>query len=272
MPGYGYKYADDAAERLGASDFIQLKADHDKFIGAIVGEPYVEEVVWNTKTNRNEKWSKEHEAAGKKPNARFYFNIYVLAEGNGKDLKRHDPPVVKKFNCSGKTFKRLRKVQEKFPQDKYFIEIERRGGKGDTDTTYEAVPDDAIPAQLQTTLTKALEAHMNYLKTGTKPAEGTPVLHDLSKAFGADEEEESSDAKTKSAANGLIETAVAEDFKKRLKILPRAQIDRFLARFGVGAIKDVKAEDAEKAKNFIEELEGKNSSPAAQAPENDPFA
>src|SRR5262249_37007556 len=116
-----------------------------------------------------------------------------------------------------------------------------------------------------------------FLQTGVKPAEGLIVLHDLSKAFGSDDDEDSSDTKSTSkngaAASGFIPTELAEDLKARLKILPRAQIDKFLARLGVDAIKKVKSEDADKAKAFVVELEGKDTSSNSQAvQENDPFA
>lgn len=271
--GKGWDKAVETTERITAQGkiFVRLENDGEKIVGAFLGDPHTEEVIWNEKLGRNEPFNKEHEAAGKKPSAKFFINFYATSEGDENKMSAIDPPSVRVFNCSLKTFKLVLKARDKYGLENKFFEIERKGKKGDTQTTYTILPEGDIPSELKSNLIKAVAAHDVFLEKGTKVPEGVIALHDLVKvASGEEEGTEDTTKKNGAAKSTVIASDIAEDLKKRLKQLPRAQIDKFLSRFGVAAIKDVKSEDTEAAKAFVSELEGKNASPPAA--EADPFA
>lgn len=245
----------------GPSIFIRLADDGEKFVGQFCGEPHVRELVWNEKKNAYEDFSKEHEALGKKSSPRFAINVFVPGE-----------KAMRVFEMNNSTFKDVIKVRDKYKyqgngeteRTLWFFEVERKGKKGDTKTTYSILPESAVDDELM------------KLSVGSK-------LHDLAKVVKSDEgdaqtdmnsHDKKKDGKANAAqAPSLIDDATRAALTARLKILPKEKIDAFLGKFAVQQVKSLKANEVDAAKAMLDELEGKKPEPAAAAPaEVDPFA
>lgn len=241
--------------------YVRMENDGDKVVGAIIGDIYAEEVFYNKRTEQYELFTKEHEAAGKKPGVKFYVNMYVIGEGNGEKMNRLADPAVRVLNVSGKTFNQLAKFRDKYGFDRKYVEIERNGAKGDTKTTYTVMPDDDIMPDDAKTLAEIVGGKHDKHK-----------LHDLKAAARGDEPATTSSERAAPARNPKSEAI--DELKSRLKTLPRPLTDKFLARFGITRIADLPEKDIDIAKAFVEELEGqnKNSAPATTSAAADPFA
>jgi hypothetical protein len=272
--GKGWDKANETADRISAQGkvFIRLENDEDKIVGAFLGDPHVEEVIWNEKLKQNEPFTKEHEAAGKKPSAKFFLNFYATAEGNGSKTTPIDPPTVRVFNCSLKTFKGVQKARDKYGLENKFFEIERKGKKGDTQTTYTVLPEGDISSELKSSLAKAVAAHEAFIEKGTKVPEGVLVLHDLVKIASGEDETEDASKKNGASKSDAISTEDSQALVRRLKNIPRAMTDKFLARFGLATVKELKLKDLDTAKEFVSSLEKEAAPPPAQNSEIDPFA
>jgi hypothetical protein len=251
-----------ADEPSGAGIFVRLADDNDKVTGAFIGEPHVRELIWDTKLDRYRDYTPADKAASEKSTPKFALNFFVPAEKG-----------VKIIEMNQKTFQDVCTLKDKYGLDKFFFEVTRHGKKGDTKTTYQILPD----AQMT-------EADLATIK-GSK-------LHDLVKASNANDANtdlNSHDAKAAApngatngtngahaaapaqspAADEFIGTETALAMVTRLKAMPKAKLDEFLARFGIKTIKTIKKSDTDAALAFLDSLEGK--APAAQV-EQDPFA
>jgi Rad3-related DNA helicase len=237
------------AEQAGGGKFVRLKNDGDKIVGIFAGEPHVRETWFNNATNKMEHFTEAHKAAGKTASPRFLCNIFDLS-----DLR------MKIIECNSQTFKDVLKVKEKYGLDKFAFEIERKGAKGDTKTTYTVLPDVALDK---------LTAEQSAAFKGAEK-------HDLTKEN--DEDDASTDMNSIDKKNGAAAAAVdatisADDAGKlvaRLKPLAKDKIDSFLAKFGVQKVKELPARRLAEAQAFVESLEPK--APAAPPVEVDPFA
>lgn len=263
----GWDYASKIADRMERSggNFIKLENDGDKVVGAFIGDPNVEELVWNG--TKYEPFTKKHEAEGKKPSARFTFNFYTVSE-NGTSIA----PKVKVFNCTLKTFKTIAKVREKYGTENWFFEIERKGKKGDTDTTYTVLPDEKIDEETKKRLQRALAAHEAFLVDGDDIPEGVLQLHDLRSGGGKREESHEEPARKvvreepREAGGG----PKLNELRDRLKALPRDVIDTFLDRFDIQSVKELDTRRIGEAFSFVEQAEAKRMN-GTQQRAADPF-
>ncbi len=273
--------ADKAAEEIAKQmkKYVKLENDGDKVIGAFVGAPKIRESWYDPKTEKTEKFTSQHKAEGKSPRVTFMFNFYRTKEGNKEHIIPVTPPMMSVLQVNFKTYKLILKSREKFGLDGKFFEIERSGKKGDQQTSYSVLPDDDIPADLQASLRRAEVAHDAFTDEGTKVPEGVLTLNDLR------EDAEEVTASAKKAGNGTssttnadaAEASLVDDLKKRLKQLPRPFIEKFLGRFGVTAVKDLKRSDSAGAVTFVTGLEAEVAAKAAAeaapaGPVADPFA
>lgn len=251
----GWAVAEEAVDKSSSGIFVKLENDGDKVVFFFIGEPYTVEMLWDGEGYIP--FTKEHEAAGKKPSPKFKFNVYVPEER-----------AIKIYECNVQTMKTVIAVKKKYGFETKTFEVQRKGKKGDTKTTYSVLPDNDLTAE-----------HREIM--------GKLPLHDLTKD-GDDEGDKKAGTTNntggggfsnfKPGADGVIDAKTADGFMARLKVRPRAEIDKFLARFGIDKIKMVKASDAALADKFITFLEGKGPNPDAppEAPPapaaNDPFA
>jgi hypothetical protein len=58
------------------------------------------------------------------------------------------------FECNQQTFRALVSVRERFPFDKWAIEVKRNGAAGDTNTTYAVLPDKELTPEQKAYIAK----------------------------------------------------------------------------------------------------------------------
>lgn len=148
---------------------------------------------------------------------------------------------MKIYEGGTRWFQDLLKVREKYGLDNWTFEIERKGAKGDTKTKYTLLPEDKIDAALRAQIAAA-------------------ELHDLANMM--DDGAESTPA--------TVSESEVESFASALRKMPRPAVDYFLAELGVQRIRDVRAGDADRARELLRELEAKHA--PAPSGEVDPFA
>jgi hypothetical protein len=251
--------------------WVKLENDEDKVVCAFLGEPYGEEVCWNEKLQQNEPYTKEDEKAGRRISAKYSWNVWVISEGNGDNVKPAEPRV-RILNLNQRTLTKVLKVDEKYGFDRKFFEIERKGKKGDQKTEYSVLPD-----------TDLSDADKKLFAEITNGKHAEHKMHDLAKAArgaggGDDDKKSSKSTSANGSSNGKSEAHVAalDELKTRLKAIVtagrRSDADRFLAKFGIGKVVDLPAKDLEAARAFVDELEGKTAAaPPVAAATEDPF-
>lgn len=246
-----WAYAEQRAKEAAGGKYVKLTDDGHKVIGFFCGEPHVAETHFNEVTNKTEAFTPAHLARGLKPKPKFTINLFVL-----------DEMKMKILNMGPGTFGDMLKVKGKYGLDIAY-EIERRGKKGDTKTTYTVLPD--IPK--------------DKLTAEQKAAFAAAVLHNLAEDTGDDDSTDMNSAdkaKTNgaagagSAAPAIVSAEESAALTTRLKPMPRANIDAFLAKFDVKQVKLLPKARLAEATAFVTSMEPQ-AAPAAAA-EVDPFA
>jgi len=204
--------------------FIRLAANGDKVVGAFCGDPFAREVVWT-----GERYETYDPAVhtDKRPSLRVMLNFFVPDEGEMKVIE-------------GGTvwFKDVLKVRDKYGLDKWLFEIERHGEAGDPKTTYSILPEEKLDDLMRARIAKAEPHDLAALGSGDGPA-----------AAGE------SATKPNATGSGTIDPRVASELVGRLKALPRAEVDGFLAEFGIKRVRDLKASDLTAAKKALDLFE-----------------
>ncbi len=225
----------------GSGLFVRLANDGDKIIGAFVGEPYAREVHWGGE--RYEECTGDGCAfcgEGKKPNLRVAMNFFVPEESDMKIIE------------GGVTwFKDLLKVRDKYGLHKWFFEIERHGQAGDSKTRYSILPDQQIDKEAQAQIDAANQ-------------------HDLAQVLsgGGGDRFDSYDQDD----DGTIDSKTASELMPRLKALPRAALDAWLAELGIEKVRDLKTSKLKTARALLDRLEAEQRTGDAGSEEIDPFA
>lgn len=221
--------------------FVRLAGDGDKIVGVFCGEPFAREVVWTGE--RYETYDAANKAhADKRPSLRVMLNFYVPAENAMKVIE------------GGTTwFKDVLKIRDKYGVDKWLFEIERHGEAGNPKTTYSLLPEEKVTDELKAKIAAC-------------------ELHDLERLANSQGDAEDAKPATASAGrkDGPIDPRVAGEIVARLKSLPRADVDAFIAKMGVQRVRDLKASDETAARSLLDQLEAKAA--PAQTAEVDPFA
>lgn len=220
--------------------FVRLANDGDKVTGAFCGDPFAREVVWTGE--RYETYDPKnpaHQIDGRRPSMRVSINFFVLAEG-----------VMKVIEGGSQWFKDVLKVRDKYGLDKWSFEIERHGEAGDPKTKYTILPEEKLGDDVKKKVAAA-DAHDLPSVVGGEGGD------DAGKAKGAGRDEP-------------IDGDVAAKLVARLKALPRAALDGFLAELGVQRVRDLKVSQVARAKALLDAAErgGAEAAPA----EVDPFA
>jgi hypothetical protein len=236
-----------ASEQNG--NFVRFGGDGDKHVGAFVGDPHAKEVHWTDRGSAECSGENcAHCKAGTKKSLRILVNFYVPAVG-----------AMKIIEGNNKWFETLTKVRVKYGLDQWLFEVERHGDKGDPKTTYSILPEKQIDEALAKRIAEAkLHDLRNIGKAQEAPRQGGARGPGL--------------AKTQPAHADAIDPAAAGALVAELKLLPRADLDAFLAEFGVQKVRDLREEDEGAARAFIADRKARvASADAAAAVEVDPF-
>ena len=238
----GWDHAQGMADKhsgSGSGLFVRLANNGDKIVGAFLGEPYAREVHWGGE--RYEECSGDGCGfcdEGKRPSLRVSMNFYVPSEDDVKIIE------------GGVTwFKDLLKARDKYGLAQWLFEVERHGAAGDPKTSYTILPEEKLtPEQI-----KKIDALR---------------LHDLPKVVSGGEDGFDSYDK---GSSKTIDARTASELMPRLKALPRAALDTFLAELGIQRVRDLNASEEKKARALLERLEAENK-PEDEDTSIDPFA
>lgn len=242
MTSSAWEQARDMAEKHSNSVFVRLANDGDKVVGVFCGEPYAREVVWtgekylDADNDQAEKYLKK----GRQANLRVAMNLYLPGEDK---LKVYEMGVV--------VFKDVLKLREKYGLEEWAFEIERHGGKGDNKTHYTILPEHKLDADTQKKIA-VLE------------------LYDLAKVTRRGGDDDDGGEPDFDSYGPPLPADVVTEMVPRLKALPRDALDRFLHKFGVQRVKEIKADDQAAALEALTALEAEQAPPPPA--EIDPFA
>lgn len=142
-------------------------------------------------------------------------------------------------------FKDVIKVRDKYGLEKWLFEIERHGDSGDPKTTYSILPEEKIDDELRAKIAAA-------------------DIHDLAGIGSGENNEKKTTGKSTGSS---IDPRAAGELVAQLKTLQRSDVDAFLAEFKVQRVRDLRAEDVVRAKDYIAKLAAPE-----QSAEIDPFA
>ena len=209
----------------GGDLFVKLASSGDKVVGVFCGEPFAHKVHWVVDQYQNCDGAQcEHCTAGNRASPRFVLNFYVIADGE-----------MRIFKGSRQWYEDVVKVREKYGLDAWAFEIERRGDKGDTKTTYTILPDN----KLEPDLIKKIQA---------------AKLHDLQALMSV---KGSSTAKPASTSAALIGMDAAQALATRLRALTKDDVQAFLAAFGIERVRELRQSDESAAQTFLSKCEGR---------------
>lgn len=240
--------------------FVKLANDKDKVVGALVGEPHTRETWFNQATNKTEDFTEQHKADGKQPTAKFKLNFFNRATRRMQILE-----------VNSATLQLIAACKHKYGLESYWFEIERKGAKGDTKTTYAVLPDAPLTPD---DLKEIKAAKLHDLAAAKEDDAATDLSsHDKAKANGeAKTNGASAPAAAPAPAVDVIPADVAATLVNRLKVQPKEKVSEFLAKFAIKQVKALKASDRAAAEAMLDAFEGK-AAPAPAAPaEDDPFA
>lgn len=225
----GWAEADKLLEECAKAGnvFVRLVSDGDKVVGAFRGKPHARKIHWlGPQSEVCDGADCKHCASGVRASPRFAFNFFVLADSE-----------MRVFEGGRQWYEDVRKVNTKYGFDEWAFEVERRGDKGDTSTTYTILPE------------KRLDAAM------TSRLAGTP-LHDLTQLCSGQSTkgDERGSAIPVPAITVSLETA--QRIAERLRALPSADAKEFFAAFGVARVRELLMVDEAMAEVFLAKKEG----------------
>ena len=119
---------DKEMEKSTDERFLRLEEDGDRALVFFAGEPYHRYVYWDGQQTRE--WS---EGCGQKKTLRVAMNV-ILCDIEDDKLEIKEVRVIEQGK---RFFKNVSKRDKKDGIRDWIFEIERSGGKGDTDTTYD---------------------------------------------------------------------------------------------------------------------------------------
>lgn len=279
MAKVSWEEAEEKAKNTGGGTFVSLKNDKDKVVGIFIGDPDARETAWEN--NKSVPFTEAHAKAGVSPSLKIKFNFALFKQGNADNVVALDKPVMKVLEINAKTFNAVLKAKKKYGLDKFMFEIERSGAKGDNKTTYSVLSDEEI-TEAQKKLVEELKLHdldksedeedeFDSYDKGKDGAGKDAKGEKEKKPKGEKAADKPADKPAAPAADAAVSPEVAQQLVGRLKPFDRDLcVNKFLTKFGIAKIKELKQKDFEEADKFIKSFE--NPAGAATETEDDPFA
>jgi hypothetical protein len=262
--------ARERSEQASEGVFLRLENDGDKAVILVRGEPEVREQVWNTKLEKYEDFTEDHKKLGKTPKPKFLINVFAFsvteADGSkgGKDATPKGEKRALIWDMNNSTFKDLLKVSDKYGLATQIFEVERKGKKGDKQTTYSILPERTLTEEDK----KEIGATPMHDLTKTREDESTDTASFDKKKGGGEKEKSNGSNGASAPADTVITKEQGAVIVERLKKQPRPNIDAFLTKFGVAQVKLLKPSQLQDAMAMLAGFEG----PATPPAEVDPFA
>lgn len=256
------KRAKDATDNAGI--FVRLADDKDTVVGAFLGDPVGRELYWDQAKQKYEPYTKKHSDAKEQMTLRVLLNFLVTKRGNDDEIEKLKEPKVMVLELNATTFRSVVKVRKKYGFEKCFFEIQRSGKKGDTNTTYTVMSDDDMDEDDREAL-KSLKLHdLNKLADNVG---GDGEFTSYSDSKGGDNNDKSDEPDP----DAPIDKDTVAELVTVLKAMPKDDVQKFLAKFGIKQIKLLANKDLDEAHAFIKELKGETSG-GDNEDDDDPFA
>lgn len=208
-------------ERQGNGLWLKLANDGDKAVLVFLGEPYPREVCF---VDGGCLSASDPKTKGMKPSLRVAFNVALL-----------DSMEVKILELGKLFYEDVVRLKGKYGLENCAFEVERHGAARDPSTTYSIL--------LEKQLTPEEKARLADLP-----------LHNLATLYDDDASSETKVGSYDKTPAGAVDPKVAYAITAELKTLPREMVTRFLEEFGVARVRDLKAEQADAAREFVELL------------------
>jgi hypothetical protein len=235
MTQQDWKAAEELMKRhdQGGGAWLRLQNDGDKAVVVFLGPPLSREVCFVD--GKYAPYDDAARAQGLKPTLRVALNVALYETREAKVLEQ-----------GVMFFKDLIRVRDKYGIDKWAFEIQRHGGPKDPKTTYSILPErqlspeemDAFRALPTKDLRQLYHTREARAATGAGAAATLPV----------------SAAAPASAPTAALEPKFVEALTGKLKVLPRASVDRFLDKFAVQRVRDLPPAQFGAACAFVDAL------------------
>jgi hypothetical protein len=232
-----------AKEHEQGGPWLKLANDGDTAVVVFLGEPFPLEVCFVEGQYLD--FSPELKAQGLKPSLRVALRAAL-----------YETKEVKVLEQGLMFFKDLVRVREKYGLEKWAFEVQRHGAAKDPKTTYSILPEHQLSVEQQ------------------KAFQSLPLL-DLEELYADEDDAGGEDAPSLGSydekVSGTVEASPTQALIAQLKALPREAVDKFLQRFGIQRIKDLPAEQMEKASAFVAQLQAEADAATSLSGPADPF-
>jgi hypothetical protein len=251
--GFGWNKGKEVGKQLAGGHYVSLKNDGDMAKGVFLGEPFIRILHWieNKPHACTQNDHCPHCAAGDNPVMAFKVNFYDVVKN-----------ALKILEGPKKLFDAVIVSSDKYGFGKVF-ELKRNGTKGAA-LSFAVLYDGEITPELRARLDAC---KLFVLDKDGAPQQGAPATSTPTTAGG---EVPTAPAPATAPSPALIAPAAAQELIGHLRNLPSENVAAFLATFRITKVRDLRAEDEEAARTYIENL----VTPAANdaSANDDPFA
>ena len=230
---------DKEMEKSTDERFLRLEEDGDKALVFFAGEPYSRYVYWDGQQTRE--WS---EGCGQKKTLRVAQNI-VLCDIEDDKLEIIG---VKVLEQGKRFFQNVSKRDKKYGIHNWVFEVERSGGKGDTDTTYDIDAEYELSDKEREKLMSVTLIDLEQLYAELA-SDGVKKQRKPDKSPKYDDSEESED-------DALIDKEELGELIKMFRTLedPEVAGRKFCEEFGLKKVKDLRKSQLKKALKYVDKL------------------
>jgi hypothetical protein len=232
-----------AKEHEQGGPWLKLANDGDTAVVVFLGEPFPREVCFVD--GKYLAFDDTLKAEGQKPSLRIALRVAL-----------YDSKEVKVLEQGLMFFKDLVRVREKYGLEKWAFEVQRHGAAKDPKTTYSILPEHQLSLEEQRAFNALPLFSLEELYADEDDAGGEDAP-----SLGSYDEK----------VSGTVEASPTQALIAQLKALPREAVDKFLQRFGIQRIKDLPAEQMEKASAFVAQLQAEADAATSLSGPADPF-
>ena len=246
---------DQEMEKSSDERFLRLEEDGDRATIFFAGEPYARYVYWDGQQTRE--WT---EGCGQKKNLRVAMNIALCDITDGK-LEILGMKVLEQ----GKRFyQNVSKRDKKYGIKNWVFDVERSGGKGDTDTTYDIDAEYELSDKERDKLMSLKLLDLDEFYTELSGEDGDKKKP--SKKEKAEEPEEDEDDES------VISAEQRKELVELFKTLddPEGEGRKFCQKFGIDKVKNLSKSKFKKALKYMDKLLAKSGN-GADDDDDSPF-
>lgn len=247
---------DKEMEKSTDERFLRLEEDGDRATVFFAGEPFARYVYWDGQQTRE--WT---EGCGQKKNLRVAMNVIACDISEGK----LDIIGMKVLEQGKRFFQNVSKRDKKYGIYNWVFEVERSGGKGDTDTTYDIDAEYELSDKEREKLLsmKLFDLEDFYDELGGEDGDKEKSTQPK-KADKAEEDEGGDDVISDEQRKELVELFKTLDD-------PEGEGKKFCKEFGIDKVKNLPKSKFRKALKYIDKLVAGANSGADEDDDDSPF-